>query len=205
METIQVSSTGNKLKQGKLIFDISMSLDGFIAGKNISAEQPMGDSGMRLHDWIFGGKTEIDKKVLDEIVENSGAVIVGGRTYHIAIKDAWNGVSPFTIPAFVLSENVPEKIPAGFTFISSSIETAVTEAKAVAGHKNIWIMGGAATGRQYIQSGLLDEIHIHLIPVLLGEGVPLFDHSSNSKYVELERIEVIESPAATHLKFRVIK
>ena len=204
METKQVSSTGNKLKQGKLIFDISMSLDGFIAGKNISAEQPMGDSGMRLHDWIFGGKTEIDKKVLDEIIENSGAVIVGGRTYHIAIKDAWGGVSPFTIPAFVLSENVPEKIPAGFTFISSSIETAVTEARAVAGHKNIWVMGGAAIGRQYIKSGLLDEIHIHLIPVLLGEGIPLFDHSG-TKYVELERIEVIESPAATHLKFRVIK
>ena len=96
------------LKQGKLIFDISMSVDGFIAGPNISVEQPMGESGMRLHDWIFGGKTEIDKNILDVIIENSGSVIVGGRTYHLAIKEAWGGISPFTIPAFVLSGIVPE-------------------------------------------------------------------------------------------------
>ena len=204
METKQAGSPDNKLKQGKLIFDISISLDGFIAGPHVSVEQPMGNSGMRLHHWIFDGKTDIDKKVLAETVENSGAVIVGGRTYHVAIKDAWGGVSPFIVPAFVLSENVPEKIPAGFTFISNGIETAATQAKAVAGHKNVWVMGGAAIGRKYIKSGLLDEIHIHLIPVLIGEGIPLFDHNS-TQHIELERIEVIESPAATHLKFHVIK
>ena len=192
------------LKQGKLIFDISMSVDGFIAGPNISVEQPMGESGMRLHDWIFGGKTEIDKKILDGIIENSGAVIVGGRTYHLAIKEAWGGISPFTIPAFVLSGNVPEKIPPGFTFISNGIESATSQAKSVAGYKNVWVMGGAATGRQFIKSGLLDEIHIHLIPVLLGEGIRLFDHTI-TRHIELEKIQVIESPAATHLKFRVKK
>ena len=181
-----------------------MSLDGFIAGPNVSPQHSMGDGGLRLHDWIFGSKTDIDTKVLNETLETSGAVVVGGRTYHVAINDAWKGVTPFQIPAFVVSHDVPEKLNEGFTFVPDGIESAIAQAKAVAGNKNIWVMGGASIARQYIKAGILDEIQIHLVPVLLGEGTRLFDQTG-SKQIELERTRMMESPGATHLKFRVIK
>ncbi len=181
-----------------------MSLDGFIAGPNVSPQLPMGDGGLRLHDWLFGNKTETDTKILNEILETSGAVIVGGRTYHVAINDAWEGSSPFQVPAFVVSHHVPEKLTEGFTFVTDGIESATAQAKAVAGNKNIWVMGGANIAQQYIETGIVDEIQIHLVSILLGEGTRLFDHSS-SKQIELERIRIMESPGATHLKFLVIK
>lgn len=188
----------------KIIFDISMSLDGFIAGSNVSPELPMGEGGERLHDWLFAKKTDIDTKVLTELIETSGAVIVGGRTYSLGIDHGWGGLSPFQVPAFVLTRHVPEKLIEGFTFVTTGTESAITQAKAVAGDKNIWIMGGATIAQQYIKAGIPDEIHIHLIPVLLGSGTRLFDHPI-SKQVALEKIKLIETPAATHFQFRVIK
>ena len=188
----------------KIIFDISMSLDGFIAGSNVSPALPMGEGGEQLHDWLFGKKTDIDKKVITELIETSGAVIVGGRTYSLGIDHGWEGRSPFQVPAFVLTRHVPEKLIEGFTFVTTGIESAITQAKAVAGDKNIWIMGGATIAQQYIKAGIPDEIHIHLIPVLLGSGTRLFDHPM-SKQVELEKIESMETPAAVHLRYRVVK
>ena len=188
----------------KIIFDISMSLDGFIAGPNVSPELPMGEGGKQLHDWLFNKKTDIDTKVLTGLIETSGAVIVGGRTYSLGIDHGWGGRSPFQVPAFVLTRHVPEKLIEGFTFVTTGIESAITQAKAAAGDKNIWIMGGATIAQQYIKAGIPDEIHIHLIPLLLGGGTRLFDHPM-SKQVELEKIRLIESPAATHFQFRVIK
>jgi dihydrofolate reductase len=188
----------------KIILDITMSLDGFIAGPNVSPQLPMGDGGLRLHDWLFGNKTETDIKILNEILETSGAVIVGGRTYYVAINDAWEGSSPFQVPAFVVSHDAPENLTEGFTFVTDGIESATAQAKAVAGNKNIWVMGGANIAQQYIETGIVDEIQIHLVSILLGEGTRLFDHSS-SKQIELERTRIMESPGATHLKFRVIK
>jgi dihydrofolate reductase len=189
---------------GKIIFDISMSLDGYIAGPNISIQLPMGEGGEQLHDWLFGKRTDTDSKVINELVENAGAVIVGGRTYHLGIDSGWGGRSPFQVPAFVLTRRVPEKLIEGFTFVSNGIESAVAQAKAVADNKNIWIMGGATIAQQYVNARIPDEIHIHLIPVLLGNGTRLFDHP-RSQSIELEKISVIESSAATHLQYRVIK
>ncbi|MBC7870864.1 MAG: dihydrofolate reductase family protein, partial [Chitinophagaceae bacterium] len=143
---------------GKVFLDITMSLDGFIAGTQITNEQPMGEGGLRLHDWMFKTKSDVDANLLDEIVETSGAVIVGNRTYTTAIDDAWEGVSPFSAPAFVLSHSVPEVVVNGFTFVTNGIESALTQAKSVAGDKNVWVMGGANIIQQYIKVGLVDEM-----------------------------------------------
>lgn len=188
----------------KIIFDISMSLDGFIAGPNLSPQLPMGEGGEQLHDWLFAKKTGIDTEVINELIETSGAVIVGGRTYNLGIDSGWEGCSPFKVPAFVLTRHVPEKLIEGFTFVTSGIENAIIQAKAAAGDKNIWIMGGATIAQQYVKAGIPDEIHIHLIPVLLGSGTRLFDHPM-PKQVELKKIKLIETPAATHLRYRVVR
>lgn len=194
---------GNKL-QGKVILDLTMSLDGFIAGPKVSITNPMGEGGERLHNWIFAGKTDIDTEVLNETVETSGAVIVGGRTYHIAIDDAWGGASPFKVPAFVLSKNIPKTMVEGFTFVTDGIESAIAKAKAVAAGKHIWVMGGANIAQQYIKAGLLDEMQIHIANVLLGKGTRLFDQIGADQ-IELERTRVVTSAGVTHLRFRVKK
>ncbi len=180
-----------------------MSLDGFIAGPNISPELPMGEGGEQLHDWLFTKKTDIDTVVINELIETSGAVIVGGRTYNVGIDSGWGGRSPFQVPAFVLTHHIPEKLIEGFTFVTNGIESAIAQAKAAARDKNIWIMGGATVAQQYIRAGIPDEIHIHLISVLLGNGTRLFDHPM-SKQVKLEKTKLIETPAATHLRYRVV-
>jgi dihydrofolate reductase len=189
---------------GKIVLDITMSLDGFVAGTNPNAEQPLGQGGERLHDWMFKVQTDSDTAVIDEVVKGSGAVIVGKRTYADGLDTGWNGVSPFEVPAFVLTHNTPTQAPAGFTFVTDGIESAIAQAKAVAGDKNIWVMGGANIAQQFIKAGLVDEMHIHIAPVLFGEGTRLFEHIG-TQHIELERIQTITTPGATHLRFRVLK
>lgn len=189
---------------GKLIVDITMSLDGFVAGLDINTKQPMGIGGLRLHNWIFNAKTDADTQLLQEITAGTGAVIIGGRTYLTAIDEAWGGQSPFEAPAFVLLKERPTASIKGFTYVTNGIESAVSQATAVAGDKNIWVMGGATTIQQFLKVGLIDELHIHIADVLLGAGTRLFDHLS-SEHIELERIRVIQTPAATHLSFRVAR
>ena len=124
---------------GKVIVSITMSLDGFVAGANISPEQPLGEGGPRLHDWMFDKKTDADEQVSSETMNNSGAVILGRRMYADAIDGPWEGVTPFKMPAFVLAHKVPAKVADGFTFVTDGMESAFKQAKAVAGDKNIWI------------------------------------------------------------------
>ena len=185
----------------KVILDITMSLDGFVAGPNISPDLPMGETGIRLHDWLFGSKSDQDAKIISEQVEKSGAVIVGGSTYHTAIDGAWGGETPFTVPAFVLTKNIPKNKKPGFTFVSDGIERALILARATAGEKNVWIMGGANTIQQYVKAGLFDELHIHVAPLLLGNGTRLFEQNGIG-LMEFENIETIKTVGATHFKFR---
>jgi dihydrofolate reductase len=189
---------------GKVFSDITMSLDGFIAGTHITNQQPMGEGGLRLHDWMFKNKSTADAALLDELVETSGAVIVGNRTYITAIDEAWEGVSPFNAPAFVLSHSVPEVVVKGFTFVTNGLESALMQAKSAAGDKNVWVMGGANIIQQYIQAGFIDEITIHIASVLLTGGTRLFEHIG-AESIELEQARVIESTGVTHLKFRIVK
>ncbi|HEY5750565.1 MAG TPA: dihydrofolate reductase family protein [Chryseolinea sp.] len=188
---------------GKLILDITMSLDGYVAGPNISVTQPMGEGGERLHRWIFEEKTETDNAVLTETVDTSGAVIVGGRTYFLAIEEGWGGKSPFTAPAFVLSHRSPQTNVKGFTFVHDGIESALAQAKAAAGDKSIWLMGGADIIQQYLTAGLVDELQIHIIHVLLGGGTRLFDILAH--HVELTKTRLIASDGVTHLRFKIAK
>ena len=188
----------------KVISNITMSLDGFIAGPGISRQHPMGQNGVRLHNWIFNDKTAIDANILNEVMESSGAVIVGSRTYITAIDDAWGGESPFSVPCFVVCHHLPEKPVAGFTYVTDGIETAFNKAKAVAGDKNIWIMGGANIIQQYLQAKLLDSLHIHIAPVLFASGTRLFDQIGIDQ-IELNKINVIDTPGATHILYEFIK
>jgi dihydrofolate reductase len=194
---------------GKILLDISMSLDGFIA-------RPNEDAGP-LHDWFFNGETtsrynEMFKtsgkntEVLDELFRTTGAIVAGKRTFDLT--DGWGGNHPLHgVPVFVLTHEVPEAVPKGetpFTFITDGIKSALKQAKAAAGDKNVVVMGGANIAQQYIIAGLLDEIQIHLVPVLLGVGIRLFEHLGPEQ-IELETTRVIEAPGVTHLRSRVLK
>lgn len=162
----------------------------------------MGQDGDQLHDWLFDGKTERDDEIIKATFENSGAVIVGGHTYTLGAKDAWGGESPFDAPAFVVIEKVPELVLDGFTFVTDGIESALRQAREAAGDKDVWVMGGANIAQQYIKAGLLDELQITIAPVLLGEGLRLFEHTGAAK---LQPVSVVQTPAATHLVYKIIK
>lgn len=188
----------------KTILDITMSLDGFIAGTNVSEELPLGKNGPRLHDWLFDAKTDRDAEIIKEVVSMTGAVIVGGHTYLTAINGAWGGATPFEVPAFVLVESVPDDPKDGFTFVTDGVESALAQARLAGGDKNVWVMGGANIAQQYIKTGLLDELHIRIAPLLLCEGIRLFEHIG-SQLVELRHISAEQTPSATHLKYQVVK
>src|ERR1700754_963005 len=192
------------MSNSSVILDITMSLDGFIAGPD--------DHVKRLHDWLFSGDTtssyndffKLSKKsakILDDFIKTTGAIVTGRRTYNIT--GGWQGNHPFPgVPVFVLTSDVPTKVPEGstpFTFVSDGIESAVKQARKAAGKKNVYILGGANIAQQCLNAGLLDKMTIHLVPVLLGGGIRLFDKLE--KQVKWEQTKVIEAPGVTHLQF----
>lgn len=188
----------------KVILDISMSLDGFTAGPHITLNEPLGKGGEQLHKWMFGGKTGADDVVVKEMVNTSGAVILGANTWFGAIDKAWNGVSPFAVPAFVVTHRQPQNSVTGFNFVHDGILCALAKARAAAGGKNVWVMGGAGIGRQFLQEGLLDELHLHIAPVLLRGGTRLFANEGLA-WLSLEKIRTVDTPFATHIYFRMPK
>lgn len=190
---------------GKVILDMSMSLDGFIAGSNVGKEYPMGVNGESLHTWMFGmPKDKVDVDVEREMFANTGAVILGNRTFTVGV-DLWEDV-PFPAPSFVLTHKEREKLimKSGiFTFVTDGIESALQQAQAVADDKDVRLMG-ADIAQQFLSAGLLDEIQINHVPILLGDGVRLFEHVG-IKNSQLEKDRVLDSPHATHIRYRVIK
>lgn len=186
---------------GKVIAEITMSLDGFVAGPGINNQQPLGRNGDMLHEWIFGKATEADKAIIDEAMKNSGAVILGNRTYSTAL-DAWAGASPFSAPAFVLCHTKPSKQVAGFSYVTNGIDEALAQAQQVAATKNIWIMGGASVIQQYLQAGKIDELHLHIAPILLKQGTRLFENIGEG-LVTLHPQSVMATPGAIHTAFRI--
>jgi dihydrofolate reductase len=199
----------------KVSADISMSLDGFITGPNDDVSRPLGEGGERLHQWVFelaswrerhglaGGKSNRDADVLDEAFRNVGAVVMGRRMFNHGEKP-WGDNPPFHVPVFVVTHNSRQMLNkeggTTFTFVTDGIESALKQAKAAAGGKDLSVAGGANIVQQFLKAGLLDEIQIHLVPVLLGDGKRLFEHL---KEVELVPTRVIESTGVTHLKYRV--
>ena len=190
----------------KVIFDISMSLDGFVTASNVRPEEPLGDGGRRLHEWAFG-EDERNRELLEEAVNFVGAVIAGRRTYDLSVA-SWGSdgpAGPARVPVFVVTHVEPEDVPEGgvYAFVTDGIESALGQAKAAAGEKDVAVMGGAEVGQRYIRAGLVDEISIHLVAVLFG-GTRMFEHLGGG-HVRLETAEVIETPEATHLRFRVAR
>jgi dihydrofolate reductase len=179
-----------------------MTLDGYIAGPNITPDHPMGRNGQRLHDWLLINKTKEDERIIEELLESSGAVILGGWTYTVAIDGVWESVSPFNIPAFVLCTEEPLVQIKGFSFVTAGIEAALSKARAVAGSKNVWVMGGANIAQQFIRAGILDELHLHIVPVLLARGTRLFENLGTDP-LEMKIIQAVTSPGATHLYYRL--
>jgi dihydrofolate reductase len=189
---------------GKVVYDISMSLDGFITAAGQTPLEPMGAGGQRLHDWAFGDD-ERDREVPSTGLAGTGAVITGRRNYTDALP--WWGADgptgPARLPIVVLCHEIPaDPPPPGgvYTFVTGGVEQALKQAREAAGDKDVTVMGGAETGRQFLAAGLVHEISIHLVPVVLGGGTPMF---TGGLPVELENISSLQTAAATHLRFRV--
>jgi dihydrofolate reductase len=213
---------------GKVRCDISVSLDGFVAGPNQSLEQPLGEGGERLHEWAVaseswrerhgreGGAANRDSEVVQESIDSTGAVVMGRNMFGGGEgawgDDPWEGWwgddPPFHVPVFVLTHHARQPLTkqggTTFTFVTEGVEAAAEQARAAAGGKDVLVAGGGSAVQQHLAAGLLDELQIHLVPVLLGGGARLLDNVGDDR-PELECTRVIESPTVTHLRYRVVK
>jgi dihydrofolate reductase len=201
---------------GKLVLDISMSLDGFITGPNVDRSKPMGEGGERLHEWLFGlaswrrthglagGEGGTDSDVLEGTLARAGAVLMGKRMFELG-EEPWGDEPPFHMPVFVVTHEprspIVRKGGTTYNFVTDGLSSALRQAQEAAGDKDVSLAGGANVVQQFLKAGLLDEMQIHVVPVLLGGGTRLFDHVSQQ--IELECTSVIESPGVTHLRYRV--
>jgi dihydrofolate reductase len=215
---------------GKLTFEITMSLDGFTTGPNPGFEHPLGVGGDRLHEWVFklaswrdshgeaGGEAGPDDELLKESVSANGAIIMGRRMFSGGSgpweddpnADAWWGDDPpFHVPVFVLTHHTRESEAKNggttFNFVTDGLEAALEQATEAAGDRNVGIAGGASVFQQYLSAGLIDEVLLHVVPVLIGDGVRLFENHLADGQVELECTQVIQSPAVTHLRYRIVE
>jgi dihydrofolate reductase len=191
----------------KVTSEISMSLDGFVTGPNVGVGNGMGDDGERLHDWRFDAKTEADAAIVDELYESTGAVLIGRRMFDVGFEP-WGDPPPFGMPVFVVTHEARAPLPmqggTTYTFVADGIEAALKLARAAAGDKNVGIWGGANVITEYLRAGLLDEMQLHLVPILLGDGIRLFEGLGPER-IELRRTSSIETPGATHLRLDVVK
>jgi dihydrofolate reductase len=206
-----------------------MSLDGYVAGPNQSIENPLGEGGEHLHDWLVKlqtfralhgdatrGETGINDDVLREAFENIGATIMGRNMFGPVRgpwgRDPWKGWwgddPPFGHPVFVLTHHPREPLQmqggTTFFFVTDGIESALEQARKAGDDKDVVIGGGASVIQQYLDAGLIDQLEIHLVPLFLGAGARLFDNLDGHK-VKLEPIRTIAGPGVAHLKYRVLK
>jgi dihydrofolate reductase len=183
-------------------FNLSMSLDGFVAGPNDEIEP--------LHEWLFGGEhpsrsgfgsmTEESRAVLDAGIDGLGAIVVGRNTFEVSGR--WGGTPLFGAPTFVVTHAPPTENRGEFAYVTEGVEAAIEQARAAAGDKDVLVGGGADVGRQYLNAGLLDEVELHVVPLTLGGGVRLFEGMDPARKLEIDR--VIASPAVTHMRYRVV-
>jgi len=200
----------------KVVIDMSMSLDGFIAGPGDGPELPLGGrGGEHLFDWYFNGDTPYEgtmftpkganRQVVAEMFERAGAMLTGRRTYDIT--NGWNGTHPVKgIPVVILTHKPPAKVPTGksqLVFVTDGIESAVAKAKALAQDKDVGI-GGASVAQQALRAGLVDQLYLHISPILLGDGVRLFDNLGNQA-IPLRKIASIDAGDVSHQRFTVLR
>ncbi|HZV73577.1 MAG TPA: dihydrofolate reductase family protein [Conexibacter sp.] len=212
----------------KLRFQVSTSLDGFVAGPRPSVEHPLGEGGMQLHEWAFklaawrephgqeGGEVNASTAVVEDTLDNVGATIMGRKMFGGGPGpwgeprwDSWWGEDPpFHTPVFVLTHHAREPLPlqggTTFTFVTDGIESALEQALAAASGKDVSLGGGADVAQQYLAAGLLDELQLNVVPVLLGSGTRLFDGLAGVD-AKLEALDVVQAPDVTHLRYRVVR
>jgi dihydrofolate reductase len=212
-----MTSKGDSM--GIVTAHMSVSLDGYVAGPNAGAGNPLGDGGVRIQQWMFdlasfreiqglsGGQTYRDDEELRERFAPTGAVVMGRRMFDEG-EEPWGDNPPFRMPVFVVTHEARDTLVkeggTTFTFVTDGIESSLEHAKAAAGDKNVNIAGGAGTVQHAIRAGLLDELEIHLAPLLFGEGIRLFERMGPEP-IALEIMRVVASPQVTHLRFRVVK
>src|SRR5205814_8218630 len=208
----------------QLRFNITMSLDGYVAGPNQSLENPLGEGGEELHNWAFptryfhemqgqeGGETGADQDILVETFNNLGATIMGRNMFGGgtgAWDESWRGWwgenPPYHTDVFVLTHHPREALPmqggTTFHFVTDGIQSALEQAKKAAASKDISLAGGAQIAQQFLKAGLIDAMELHVVPHLLGSGSRLFDNTDGF-HTNYECVRIIHTPAATHYKYR---
>ncbi len=211
----------------KLRCHISISLDGFVAGPNQSEENPLGEGGERLHDWVVplaawrqahgmqGGEVNESARIFEESRANIGAAVMGRNMFGPIGGDAWadgwtgwwGDNPPFHYPVFIVTHHPrdPVEMQGGttFYFVTDGIESALEQAKKAASGKDVMLLGGGQIVQQYLAAGLLDELELHVVPVLLGDGARIFDNLGDTE-VQLEQVRAVEAPGVAHLRYRVV-
>lgn len=190
---------------GKVFIEVSLSLDGIIAGPGVSRDQPMGREGRRLYHWLFEPSGPADSAAGAAMFETTGAVLIGRRTLDAAL-DSWGEDGAFGLPCFVVTHrghDPVERTRTRFEFVTGGIGVALERARAAAGERDVCIMGGAELARQYLAAGLVDELRVHLAPVVLGAGQRFFE--GFEQLVRLEPLPAVETPHATHLRWKVLR
>ena len=201
----------------KVTAHMSMSIDGFVAGPNGGPGNPLGDDGVRIQDWMFdlavfaetqggeGGIKDEDDAVLRERFKPSGAVVMGRRMFDEG-EDRWGDEPPFHAPVFVVTHDEHEPVlrdgGTSFTFVTGGLEEALDRAREVAGDRDVNIAAGAQTVRDSMAANLLDELELHLVPLLFGQGVRLFDTLPDRAHA-LQIDRVVSTGRATHLRYRL--
>lgn len=188
---------------GEVIGSVSMSLDGFIAGPDARPGNPLDDGG-RLHSWIFN-PSAADRQVLDGWDIPAGVVVVGRRMFDEG-EEPWGDDPPWHLPVLIVTHHPKPTIEkqggTSYEFMDGGPEAVLGRARELAGDKDVMIGGGGQTLQAFLRAGLIDELRIHLVPVILGAGRPLFSPADPGRR-ELEPVEVVSSPNATHLRYRL--
>jgi dihydrofolate reductase len=186
-----------------VICDMSMSLDGYVTGPNDSRENPFGDGARALHAWLGEAATDADRAVLRASVDSTGAIVMGRRSFEKNEGDGgWGSGGPLgDTPCFVVTHHAPDqRYPPVFTFVTEGVVAAIERARDAAGEKNVALFGATAM-QQALPLGLVDEIHVHVMPLLIGAGTPLFAELPEA--ISLHRTDAVATPSATHLRFAV--
>ena len=189
--------------------DLAVSVDGYVAGPRQSVDDPIGVGGMRLHEWHLDPQGE-DRRIVEEWQRGVGAYVMGrnmfgpGRgEWDLDWTGWWGEEPPYGVPVFVLTHHPRESVQVGattFHFVTEGVESAVAQAREAAGDLTVAIAGGASTVNQCLAAGLIDQLHLHVVPITLGEGERIFDAVPP---LDLEPAQVVASPGVTHVKYRV--
>ncbi len=191
---------------GKVFLEMSMSLDGYVAGTDVSPEEPMGRGGELLHDWMFAGRSAAESQSFEtDHFSSVGALIIGRRMADLGIGP-WGDEPTFHAPVFVVTHRAAETIVkrggTSYVFVTEGIDNALVRAREAAGSNDVQINGGADIARQYLELGAIEELRLHLVPVILGAGTRLFAEGS-SPSVRLRPISADTDPLATHVTYAV--